>query len=901
MAKRDKTYIRPMLEVYQMLDDTVGVVGEHLTACVIGPQYDLYRYGYDDEELHPMVYSAGGQFLPFEYSQDPGLDYSVDQAFANLYGEDLEAEMYSGNGFSSTYSDSEGNTRTKWEIKSGLSAFNTQYNFTVTAEAPYFTTLRLGKGTQTYSGTNYDIQGLFACRDHDKLDDLKACLLTGEKGYCVEEADVILVTDTDGITRSAVIKEVLGTPIPAEVTPGVVFGAEREAGEKCLLCEKASDGSDTSDLNTDMVDCNHDKYDGRTNTTVVVTILSVDTETKQIGIRINDTEGLGYVKKDVVDLSDSSAEGGIKDSVTIPGPLAVDITFKKALFTSDASTAGTLKAGDSFTFIAQAESASTTEFNGVELTSLPVNIAKMMSKKEADKDYGIKDIRITKVFTDDIPRNFYNVDATGITTTENIYLAVTQTLHGKSRTYVVPFTDGRGLLYPCFRVLVIPGHDEDVFEIDELSDITRYFGVIDQDNLLAYGCYRAFMGAAKRMIYAVRTRGTGKDEFYEAVKKTESNRATYSFCPLTNEYEVAEVVADFNDEMSEPDVKRWRRTIVGIEGAGQYLIASVARSKDTHNMEKIKATFSSVAADDNFVMVQVDNDLDFDFREIAVNDMLTNVKRGDLIRVAATGDYFKVKEVLTDKTLILQSGPSTQISVSVPIEVYKAVTPENNVEYLGLTANSFKNRRVLLVWTDHGVLADNDLAIPVANMFLAAEIAGLSSAVLPQASITHTEITGITAASRMYTQYSQKQLDEIASYGVLVITQDAKDEPCYIRHQLTTDMAHGALYREDSCTRNLDNISYAMVDILEKYIGHANVTPTALAAIRDDVTARLNEFTTDGTDPMIGPSLVSWDNLRIKQDKIFKDRVNVWVDLYLPLPLNNIRLYEMAYAATVEI
>jgi hypothetical protein len=52
---------------------------------------------------------------------------------------------------------------------------------------------------------------------------------------------------------------------------------------------------------------------------------------------------------------------------------------------------------------------------------------------------------------------------------------------------------------------------------------------------------------------------------------------------------------------------------------------------------------------------------------------------------------------------------------------------------------------------------------------------------------------------------------------------------------------------------------------------------------------------------MIGPSLVSWDNLEVYQDKTAKDRVVIRVNLYLPLPLNNIRLYEMAYAADVTI
>ena len=109
------------------------------------------------------------------------------------------------------------------------------------------------------------------------------------------------------------------------------------------------------------------------------------------------------------------------------------------------------------------------------------------------------------------------------------------------------------------------------------------------------------------------------------------------------------------------------------------------------------------------------------------------------------------------------------------------------------------------------------------------------------------------------------------------------------------------MYYEESCTRNLDNISYAIVDILEKYIGRANVTPSALRAIKVDMISVLNSFMDDSPADLIGPSLINWDKLSIKQDTVFKDRVIVKVDLYLPLPLNNIKVYEMAYIADVTI
>jgi hypothetical protein len=236
----------------------------------------------------------------------------------------------------------------------------------------------------------------------------------------------------------------------------------------------------------------------------------------------------------------------------------------------------------------------------------------------------------------------------------------------------------------------------------------------------------------------------------------------------------------------------------------------------------------------------------------------------------------------------------------------KADSPVNAGEYVAAIAEKLNNRRFTVVYCDRGTVgvedADGDMRqMIVPNRFLAATVAGIASAVVPQAPITRTEITTIDAATRMYTQYTQLMLDNIAKHGVLLITQDVKNQPCYIRHQLTTETDKGSLYYEESCTRNLDNISYSVVDVLEGYIGKSNVTPSALRSIMNSVTDVLTSFTQDSPNDLIGPSLINWTDLTVEQDPVFKDRVIVRVKLYLPLPLNNIKMYEMAYAADVTV
>ena len=142
-------------------------------------------------------------------------------------------------------------------------------------------------------------------------------------------------------------------------------------------------------------------------------------------------------------------------------------------------------------------------------------------------------------------------------------------------------------------------------------------------------------------------------------------------------------------------------------------------------------------------------------------------------------------------------------------------------------------------------------------------------------------------------------MDEIAAGGILIVTQDNKDGVPYIRHQLTTDATHGSLYSEMSVTRNLDNISYAVADVIKGYCGKANVTTTSLPHLKAAILDVLNGFTQDSVNDLIGPSLVRFYDLSIKQDPKQLDTVIIRVTYELPLPMNNIKVYQVVYAAKV--
>lgn len=459
-------------------------------------------------------------------------------------------------------------------------------------------------------------------------------------------------------------------------------------------------------------------------------------------------------------------------------------------------------------------------------------------------------------------------------------------VNAESSTVKCPLVDGYGKLYPEFRVQVIPDDSEELITVSSVKDIQDKLGTISVENEIAYGAYCALKGSAGRAVHILRTTGTDVAAFKAAMKKTEDDSSLYSFVPLTNDSAVIDAVSEFNAELSKPEVKMWRRTIAGINTLEDYVVAE----KDTTG-KKLYATVT-----DGVLSMSTSSLINL--QEIGFEGIFVSLTPGDKV-VFSDGSTFTIKGGVGTKEALTTA--TTDSHTAGEVKFIKPATLDNIKLYIKANAAKYATRRTSMVFCDDGVALEDGKAIVVPNKFLAAEIAGIASAVVPQQSITHTEIQSISKATKMYTKYTNADLDDIASYGVLIVTQDTKNTTCYIRHQLTTEMDKGNLYYEESCTRNLDNISYAMADIVDKYIGKANVTTSALRSIKIDVTAKLTEFTQDTVNELVGPSLIDWSDLEVYQDPVFKDRIIITVKLYLPLPLNNIKMYEAAFVATVAI
>ena len=424
------------------------------------------------------------------------------------------------------------------------------------------------------------------------------------------------------------------------------------------------------------------------------------------------------------------------------------------------------------------------------------------------------------------------------------------------------------------------------------SEIVAKFGKDDLDNPVCHGAVIAFRGAQEKPIFASRVASDDLAGYLAVFKQAERVEGIYALAPMSMDLAVANAAKDHVEKVSGEKWKLWRRAYVGTANPGSYQIMEV----DSDGLN-FTATVTS-NAQGNVRVVCVNGD--FLSRKVAPGDKFRiNYSVDDWNDT--TYEEYDVQTVLEEDELVLVSGPAVPITPAVKFEIWRADTGRSQALYVGNRSALFSNRRLANIWVDspHVFDANNNL-ITVPLFYVAAEMAGLRSAVLPQQGLTYTEVTNsIAGAPLMFTKYTQEDLDAAAALGTFVITQEVEDGPIFIRHQLTTKTDSGVLYYEDSVGTNLDNIAYAIKDIFQPYIGKRNANPETLEEIETKMRDLLDTFKKNpGGFSNIGPALVNWEDLKVEIDPVFRDRINTEVTLELPLPINT--LFVTLRATTIQ-
>jgi hypothetical protein len=425
--------------------------------------------------------------------------------------------------------------------------------------------------------------------------------------------------------------------------------------------------------------------------------------------------------------------------------------------------------------------------------------------------------------------------------------------------------------------------------VGEIDDAIS--GALDPDNPLKWGVFKALENSNGTAVgYTAVSNPDDATAWADVLEALLGRDDVYNLVPLTRNRTVLDLYAAHVTALSSPERGLWRVLWVNLAGVPEIPVVSAGSTVANH----VTATTS----DGETCLATIVDDPDTSGSQFTIvnntnanGDFVTNgVRVGDIVRAAYVGDGFggatyseyTIAEVVSEDQLRLVSGPAAPINSAAKIEIWRSLSATAEAAEIALDAGSWGSRRIRAVWPD----TIESSGTVMEGYFLAASLAGLSAGLLPQQPMTRVEIVGYSRVARTTVKFNRAQLDALAASGVFIVTQNGNNGQIFARHALTTGTYTDINQREESVTRNVDYVSYAVRDVLDPFIGIYNINQNIINRVSLALRESLDTFTVNTTTT--GPVLIAYTDLTVVQDSLLKDKLNVTVNISVPYALNNI-------------
>lgn len=410
------------------------------------------------------------------------------------------------------------------------------------------------------------------------------------------------------------------------------------------------------------------------------------------------------------------------------------------------------------------------------------------------------------------------------------------------------------------------------------EQVEELLGKVDPENPIAQGVYFASLNAGTVPVYFVTIATDTPDGYSDALELLKESTSYYSLVPLTQDSGVVNEYVGHVNALSTPDEAKWRILWASIP---------VTKTRVLYGEKEDGSDYTATVTDDplatgtQYRLVTVAG-ATFVTDGVRITDSVRinyrTDENGDVIY-----DTYTIGEVRTETTVVLTTSLTNSVTSPVKVEIVRNYTKDEQATAYAETAGSFNNRRVRAVFPDTAKAG----TVVYNGYHVAAALAGLRSSVVPHQGLTNTVVLGFTDVRTH--GFNETQLNRMAEQGVFIVTQAAVGATPYVRHQLTT-ASTSLNTSEDSITTNVDSISLGMQIALSPYIGIYNIHPDALALIRQAVEEELNFRATGTYTVRAGNQIINYTIVKFYQHPTFRDRVVVEVQIEVPYPLNYIDL-----------
>ena len=430
-----------------------------------------------------------------------------------------------------------------------------------------------------------------------------------------------------------------------------------------------------------------------------------------------------------------------------------------------------------------------------------------------------------------------------------------------------------------------------VGSINSLTDpstVAATLGTVDPHNALAQGVYNALLNSGGNAVYYTAIATDDINGYNSALTLAAKSKNYYSVVPLTFDTATQTAVQAHVNNLSTPTTAKWRiawlslplnttTTLLNQNPSNASYFGTVGQAPGGSTYNYVTVTDSTAALITKGVTAG----------DILNYNFSTNVD-GSVSSVQAT-----ITSVLSNTTFLVnglvdRNGAAVVAAITTPFKITitrNLTTSQQAADYAARVSN-FNDRRVRIAFPP----AFNKSTTPQWGYFLAAALAGLRSGSAPHRSLTNVQVLGPTDLSLVTNVFSDDDLNTIAGAGTWIVTQDAVGGPGYSRQQLTTAIAEGLNYQEDSITTNIDSITYGLSNALAPYKGTYNVNPGTVLKVKAAIDRTLTNYMTNTWTEASGNQLNGYTIDSIGQNATFADRIDVKVTLTGPDPLNNLSI-----------
>lgn len=369
--------------------------------------------------------------------------------------------------------------------------------------------------------------------------------------------------------------------------------------------------------------------------------------------------------------------------------------------------------------------------------------------------------------------------------------------------------------------------------------------------------------------------------YRQALDILSTNEDIYVIVPLTNDKDVVSAYASHCTTLSEPEKSKWRIMYASQEMPSTKVMVEINDGQlvegSTDDECYIKDTANGMFVTNNarvtdFVDIyNASNSYQYSLQIIEVLN--------ESVVTCSTTKWMRTSEGYSE----LEDKVTVDSQQAVKYEVVRVLDTQGVAEAISGIADSFKNKRLRLVYPDIIMLNINSVSEMVPSYYLCVTLGAMRAGYPPHQGFSTIGLSGISRVLRANNMFSDDQLADMAGNGVFWVVQDTPEELPYVLYQTTTDNTQLET-AEDSCVAVVDYASRYLKINLKNVLGRYNVNTISVNYVKTVINSVLDDMTSTSYQ-YIGPILTGAELISVETEG---DKIKPTVHIEIPYPVNGV-------------